>query len=126
MPDELDDAQIRRELGEILDFELVRRLDAEKRERSGVDEPWIVDRLVRIVGSALEDTPRLNALGEPVRDPETGEPMTDPRDLTNANRALAQLSKITGLHVARTEVEVAGEVVYTLTLDRDLSTEADE
>ena len=44
--------------------------------------------------------PRTNALGELVLDPRSGEPTIDV-DFTNANRALATSSKISGLQVRR-------------------------
>ena len=54
---------------------LVRELDAEKRAESGIDEPWIVDRLVEIVERSMTGVPRTSALGEFLPDPVTGLPM---------------------------------------------------
>ena len=68
----------------------------------------------------MAGVPRTSALGEFIPDPRSGEPIVD-CDFTNANRALSSLAKITGLHVQQTSVETFGEVVFTLTLDRDLS-----
>jgi hypothetical protein len=104
---------------------LVSTLDSEKREASGVDEPWVVDKLVAIVEASLQGRPRTNGLGEPIIDHRNGEPIID-TDFTNANRALATLSKIAGLQVHRSEVNVRTNVVYTLHLDRDLAAEAEE
>ncbi len=70
----------------------------------------------------MAGTPRTNALGEYVLDLRTGEPIVD-RDLTNCNRALVSLAKISGLHVPPTEA--FENVVFTLTLDRDLSEEGE-
>ena len=103
---------------------LVSELDGEKRDATGVDEPWIVDRLVAIVEASMGGRPRTNALGELVLDPRSGEPIID-TDFTNANRALATLSKISGLQVPRMAVEHAGHVVYKLHLDRDLEAEGE-
>ncbi len=100
---------------------LVKELDAEKRAETGIDEPWIVDRLVEIVERSMEGVPRTSALGEFLPDPVTGEPIVD-CDWTNANRALASLAKITGLNVP--PKAVFGEVIYTLELDRNLEEES--
>ena len=97
---------------------LVKELDAEERAETGIDEPWIVDRLVQIVEASMTGVPRTSALGEFLPDPVTGLPIVD-CDWTNANRALASLAKITGLNVSPTPA--FGDVVYKLTLDRDLS-----
>ena len=97
---------------------LVKELDAEERAETGIDEPWIVDRLVQIVEASMMGVPRTSALGEFLPDPVTGLPIVD-GDWTNANRALASLAKITGLNVPPTPA--FGDVVYKLTLDRDLS-----
>lgn len=37
---------------------LVRELDEEKRQESGIDEPWITDRLVFVVEETLAGVPR--------------------------------------------------------------------
>jgi len=97
---------------------LVKELDAEERAETGIDEPWIVDRLVQIVEASMMGVPRTSALGEFLPDPVTGLPIVD-CDWMNANRALASLAKITGLNVPPTPA--FGDVVYKLTLDRDLS-----
>ena len=97
---------------------LITTLDDEKREASGVDEPWVVDKLVEIVEQSLQGRPRTNGLGEPILDP-AGEPVVDV-DYTAANRALQTLSKIAGLQVHRTE-SVSKELrVFTLTFNREL------
>ena len=101
---------------------LVRVLDAEKRAEIGIDEPWIVDRLVEIVEQSMQGVPRTSALGEFLPDPVTGAPIVD-CDWTNANRALASLAKITGLNVPPTPA--FGDTVYKLTLDRNLSEEGE-
>ena len=48
---------------------LISTLDDEKREASGVDEPWVVDKLVTIVEASLSGRPRTNGLGEVILDP---------------------------------------------------------
>jgi len=97
---------------------LITTLDDEKREASGVDEPWVVDKLVAIVEASMLGRPRTNGLGEPILD-RGGEPIVD-NDFTNANRALQTLSKIAGLQVHRSE-SVSKELrVITLTFDKEL------
>ena len=81
---------------------LVTELDSEKRDASGVDEPWIVDQLRTIVEESMSGRPRTNPLGEIIVDTRSGEPIVD-TDFTNANRALQTLSRITGLQVRKTE-----------------------
>ena len=98
---------------------LVERLDTAKRDATGVDELWIVQRLVEIVERSMQGLVRTIGLGEPVVDAESGAPIID-TDYTNANRALATLAKITGLQTRRTAVEHTGRVVYRLELDRVL------
>ena len=97
---------------------LITTLDDEKREASGVDEPWVVDKLVAIVEQSLQGRPRTNGLGEPILDP-AGEPVVDV-DYTAANRALQTLSKIAGLQVHRTESVSKEWRVVTLKFDREL------
>ncbi len=98
---------------------LISKLDSDKREASGIDEPWIVDKLVTIVEQSMLGRPRTNGLGEIIVDGQ-GVPIAD-CDYTNANRALATLSKIAGLQVHRTESVSTSEVrVVTLNFDRDL------
>ncbi len=97
---------------------LISTLDDEKREASGVDEPWVVDKLVAIVEASLVGRPRTNGLGEVILDP-AGEPIVD-TDFTNANRALQTLSKISGLQLRKSESVSTELKVFTLTFDRDL------
>ena len=97
---------------------LISTLDDEKREASGVDEPWVVDKLVAIVEASLVGRPRTNGLGEVILDP-AGEPIVD-TDFTNANRALHTWSKIAGLQVRKSESASTELKVITLTFDREL------
>ena len=97
---------------------LISTLDDEKREASGVDEPWVMDKLVAIVEASLSGRPRTNGLGEVILD-RGGEPIVD-TDFTNANRALQTLSKIAGLQVHRSESVSTELKVITLTFDREL------
>lgn len=103
---------------------LISTLDEEKREASGVDEPWVVDKLRTIVEASIEGRPRTNGLGELILD-SAGEPIVD-TDFTNAKRALQTLSRITGLQVHKSEVAVQEDVVWTLHFDRDLEAEKEE
>ena len=98
---------------------LISSLDSEKREASGVDEPWVVDKLVAIVEASMLGRPRTNGLGEPILDVRTGEPIVD-SDYTNANRALVTLSKLAGLQVHRSESVSTELKVWTLHFDREL------
>ena len=97
---------------------LISTLDSEKREASGVDEPWVVDKLVEIVEASLVGRPRTNGLGEVILDP-AGEPIVD-TDFTNANRALQTLSKISGLQLHKSESVSKELKVFTLTFDQEL------
>ncbi len=97
---------------------LISTLDSEKREASGVDEPWVVDKLVEIVEQSLRGRPRTNGLGEVILDP-AGAPIVD-TDFTNANRALQTLSKISGLQVRKSESVSTELKVITLTFDKEL------
>ena len=99
--------------------DLISTLDDEKREASGVDSPWIVDHLVEIVEASMSGRPRTNGLGEVILDRD-GQPIVD-RDMTNANRALATLSKVAGLQVHRTESVSTELKVITLTFDKELA-----
>ena len=98
---------------------LISTLDSEKREATGIDEPWVVDKLVGIVEASMLGRPRTNGLGEPILDVRTGEPIVD-SDYTNANRALQTLSKITGLQVRKSESVSKELKVFTLTFDKEL------
>ncbi len=97
---------------------LVSTLDSEKREASGVDEPWVVDKLVEIVEASLVGRPRTNGLGEVILDP-AGAPIVD-TDFTNANRALQTLSKLSGLQVRKSQPESKELKVWTLQFDKEL------
>ncbi len=97
---------------------LIATLDDEKRGASGIDSPWIVDHLVAIVEASISGRPRTNGHGEVIVDRD-GEPVVA-TDLTNANRALATLSKVAGLQVQRTESVSTELKVITLTFDREL------
>ena len=97
---------------------VITTLEDEKREASGVDEPWVVDHLVAIVEASMSGRPRTNGLGEVILD-RGGEPIVD-TDLTNANRALQTLSKIAGLQVHKSEPESKELRVFTLHFDREL------
>ena len=99
--------------------DLISTLDDEKREASGVDSPWIVDHLVAIVEASMSGRPRTNGLGEVILDRD-GQPIVD-RDMTNANRALATLSKVAGLQVRKPESVSTELKVITLTFDRELA-----
>ncbi len=106
--------------------QLVVKLDGEKNAALGVEGV----NAVRVVGELLEEARVLQPKiwkGEPVTytDPESGEERVAVEFVAAALAGrLAELRvRLAGLLEAKSSVAVFGEVVYKLTLDRDLSEE---
>lgn len=92
--------------------------DAERRERLGVDGDWIVDRLVAVHEKAFDGAPKVDREGNPIV--VDGAPIIE-WSPSGATKPLELLMKQLGLaSPERHDVTVSGEVVYTLTLDREL------
>ncbi len=108
--------------------QLVSKLDSEKRAELGIDGKDALEQLEWLYEYASELLPRVWK-GQPVTyaDPDTGEvkTVTEFRSAAVAVRALELMLRLAGLDKARSSVENFGEVVYTLTLDRDLSKESE-
>ena len=84
--------------------QLVAKLDGDRRRALGVDADWIVDRLVAVHEAAFVDG-----------------------SWPGAVRPLELLMRQLGIGSVETHaVEVSGEVVYTLTLDRELGEQVEE
>ena len=106
--------------------QLVAKLDSEKRAELGIDGKDALEQLEWLYEYASELLPRVWK-GQPVTYVLDGEDVvvTEFRSAAVAVRALELMLRLAGLDKARSSVEVSGEVVYTLTLDRDLSKESD-
>ncbi len=108
--------------------QLVAKLDSEKRAELGIDGKDALEQLEWLYEYASELLPRVWK-GQPVTyaDPDTGEvkTVTEFRSAAVAVRALELMLRLAGLDKARSSVESFGGVVYTLTLDRDLSKESE-
>ncbi len=102
--------------------QLVAKLDSEKRAELGIDGKDALEQLEWLYEYASELLPRVWK-GQPVTYVLDGEDVvvTEFRSAAVAVRALELMLRLAGLDKARSSVEVSGEVVYTLTLDRDLS-----
>jgi phage terminase small subunit len=106
--------------------QLVAKLDAKKTDELGIDAHWIAERLVQVFEKSFEGSPRVWK-GLAITVEVDGEAVIVTEwSPSGANNALMGLAKIIGATVDRTAVERTGEVVYTLTLDRDLSEGAGE
>lgn len=106
--------------------QLVERLDAERREELGIDAKWIIRKLVEVVEKSMEGAPKVTRDGQPIRVIVDGEEiLVREWSPSGANKALETLAKHLGLLVERTQIEVSGEVVYTLQLDRVLEDDGD-
>lgn len=102
----------------------IEREDAERRERLGMDADWIVRRLVAVHEKAFDGAPKVTRDGKIIRD-EDGEPIYE-WSPSGATKPLELLMRHLGLGAEHHEIEVSGEVVYTLTLDRELPEQDDE
>ena len=99
----------------------IAKLDAERRERLGVDADWVAEQLVAVYEKSFQGAPRTDRDGKPVRVEVDGERiMVFDWSPSGANKALELLGRHLGMNVERHEVAVTGDVVYTLTLDREL------
>lgn len=97
----------------------INEADKARRLQLGVDADWIVDRLVAVHEKAYEGAPKVTRDGEIIRGPD-GEPVME-WSPSGATKPLELLMKHLGIGGAEQhEVVVSGEVVYTLTLDRQL------
>ena len=104
--------------------QLVAKLDAEKSAEAGVDAAWVLQRWIEVFEKSFEGAPQVWK-GEPVTVVLEGvETVVTEWSPSGANLALQGIAKLIGASVSRSEVEVTGAVVYTLTLDRDLSDES--
>ncbi len=107
----------------------IKELDEEQQEALGIDRERLIAMVVELNRDASVLQPKIWK-GEPVTwvNPATGETemVMEIRSPAAATATLEQLAKRLGLAVERSEVEVAGEVVFMLTLDRDLSEEEGE
>ena len=100
----------------------VGKLDSDRRRALGIDADWIAERLVAVHEKAFEGAPRTDKDGA-VRVEVDGQ-LLDVFDWSpsGAVRPLELLMRQLGIgsQVETHEVNVSGEVVYTLTLDREL------
>ena len=96
---------------------LVAKLDAAKREDLGLDAHDMLTKGLELHERAMRGNPRTYR-NEVVRD-ENGEVIYDP-NLAAAAKALELVARQLGLLSDRRVVEHVGDVVYTLTLDREL------
>ena len=102
----------------------IAKLDAEKSAEAGVDAAWVLQRWIEVFEKSFEGSPKVWK-GEPVTVVLGGvATIVSEWSPAGANLALAGIAKLIGASVSRSEVEVTGAVVYTLTLDRDLSDES--
>jgi phage terminase small subunit len=101
----------------------ISKADLERRARLGVDADWIVDTIVNVIEKAAGEKPVVTEEiipGDSTRFVFEFQPAA-------ALRGLEMLMKHLGIAGAeRSEVSVSGEVVYTLTLDRELPTVDDD
>ena len=106
--------------------QLVAKLDAAKREALGVDSLWLVEKHVAVFEKAFEGAPKVWK-GEPVYVVDDDGRRAEVREWSpsGCNEALKNLARLVGATVERSVVDVGGEVVFVLTLDRDLSEEGD-
>ncbi len=106
--------------------QLVAKLDSEKRAELGIDGKDALEQLEWLYEYASELLPRVWK-GQPVTytDPDTGEvkAITEFRSAAVAVRAVELRLRLAGLDKARSTADTFGDVVFKLTLDRDLSEE---
>lgn len=101
---------------------LIAELDEKARVELGVSKEWLVAQAVAGWEKAFAGAPKVTRDGEPITVDDERIMEWNP---TGAVKFLELLAKVTGALVDRTQVDVTGEVVYTLTLDRELD-EADD
>jgi phage terminase small subunit len=104
-------------------LEAIRAADQVRRGNLGVSSDWIVSKLVEIVERSLVGDAIVGPGGRPVVIDGEIQMRWSPMA---AVKALEILAKSLGMQVERQEVAVTGNVVYTLNLDRDLTSDADD
>ena len=107
--------------------QLVGKLDTDKADDLGLEAREAIDEVLQTFRHAVEQQPRVWK-GKPVTwTDEAGEVhlLTDFRSAALAGRMLELLFKKAGFDVSHTAVDHDDLVVYTLTLDRDLSEESE-
>ena len=105
--------------------QLVAKLDEGKAADLGIDAHWIAERLIAVFEKSFDGSPRVWK-GKPVTVEVDGETVIVTEwSPSGANTALMGLAKLIGATVERSTMEHTGGVVYTLTLDRDLSEEGE-
>lgn len=105
--------------------QLVEKLDGAKAEDLGLEARKALERVVHAYDRAIEEQPRIWK-GQPVTyvdDVGVVRVVTEFRAGSVAARMAELMFKKAGFDVSRTAVEHTGEVVFALTLDRDLSEE---
>ncbi len=108
--------------------QLVAKLDAEKADDLGLEAREALAQVMELLREAKVQQPKIWK-GKPVTYvDEAGEiqMVTQFRAGSVAARMAELLFKKAGFDVSHTAVDHTGEVVYTLTLDRDLSEEGEE
>ena len=112
-------------LGKVEVKQLVAKLDGEKADELGVDAQWVVERLIAVYEKPFDGSPRVWK-GKPVTVEVDGEHVkVEDWSPQGANTALQTIAKVIGATTDRTAVDHQEEVIYTLTIDRDLSHEAE-
>jgi len=108
--------------------QLVAKLDERKRDELSIESAEVLEQLKWLYEHASELLPRVWK-GKPVTytHPDTGKvkTITEFRSAALAGRLAELMVRLAGLLEARSSTEVSGEVVYKLTLDRDLSKDAE-
>lgn len=102
----------------------IQKEDEDRRQRLGLDADWIVDRLVAVHERAFDGAPKVTRDGKIIRD-EDGVPIVE-WSPSGATKPLELLMRHLGLGKESHEIEISGEVVYTLTLDRELPEQDDD
>lgn len=104
----------------------IAKIDQERRARLGIDRDWVIAEMVDTYEKSKRGAPR-TWQGEPIMIMVEGRevPLMD-WSPSGAVGSLALIAKQLGMVVDRHEVEVTGDVIYTLTLDRDLEQDDDE
>lgn len=101
--------------------------EKERRLRLGLDADWIVQQLVTVYEKSLVGAPRTSSTGKLhyATDDDGNRFAISDWSPSGANKALELLMKHLGIAPDRHELEIVGDVVYTLEIDRDLGEDAD-